>query len=151
MIIWPAHKSVKSNHSKVIAARFLCLIDRLYMKKIICLLILGLMPVCAHAQEATPEPESPWILAPTVSSDPKLGTSLGLVGGYLYSFDAESTQSMFMAGIHFVIAMIWQGGLVVMVNKAKELLSSDTFLKAVEGATGAVLIGLGVKLLVDES
>ncbi len=68
------------------------------MKKIICLLILGLMPVCAHAQEATPEPESPWILAPTVSSDPKLGTSLGLVGGYLYSFDAGSTQSMFMAG-----------------------------------------------------
>ncbi len=56
------------------------------------------MPVCAHAQEATPEPESPWILAPTVSSDPKLGTSLGLVGGYLYSFDAGSTQSMFMAG-----------------------------------------------------
>lgn len=60
-------------------------------------------------------------------------------------------QSMFMAGIHFVIAMVWQGGLVVMVNKAKELLSSDTFLKVVEGATGAVLIGLGVKLLVDES
>ncbi|MBD1558856.1 LysE family translocator [Vibrio sp. S9_S30] len=65
--------------------------------------------------------------------------------------DSAVTQSMFMAGIHFVIAMVWQGGLVLMVNKAKELLSSDTFLKAVEGATGVVLIGLGVKLLFTEN
>ncbi|UAB68919.1 LysE family translocator [Vibrio sp. SCSIO 43132] len=60
------------------------------------------------------------------------------------------TQSMLMATIHFVIAMVWQGGLVVMVNKAKQLLKSESFLKIIEGATGLVLIGLGVKLLVDE-
>ncbi|CCN34648.1 putative Lysine/threonine efflux family protein [Vibrio nigripulchritudo SO65] len=59
-------------------------------------------------------------------------------------------QSMLMATIHFVIAMVWQGGLVVMVNKAKQLLKSESFLKIIEGATGLVLIGLGVKLLVDE-
>ncbi|CCN70184.1 LysE family translocator [Vibrio nigripulchritudo] len=59
-------------------------------------------------------------------------------------------QSMLMATIHFVIAMVWQGGLVVMVNKAKQLLKSESFLKLIEGATGLVLIGLGVKLLVDE-
>lgn len=41
------------------------------------------------------EKESPWILAPTVSSDPKLGTTIGGIAGYLYKFDEESTTSMF--------------------------------------------------------
>jgi threonine/homoserine/homoserine lactone efflux protein len=59
-------------------------------------------------------------------------------------------QSILMATIHFVIAMVWQCGLVVMVNKAKHLLKSESFLKIIEGATGLVLIGLGFKLLVDE-
>ena len=35
------------------------------------------------------------MLVPTLSSDPKLGTSLGVMAGYLYQIDPESTQSMF--------------------------------------------------------
>lgn len=38
--------------------------------------------------------ESPWLLAPTFSSDPKVGTSLGFLAGYLFKIDAESTSSM---------------------------------------------------------
>jgi hypothetical protein len=46
----------------------------------------------AHAKE------SPWLLVPILSSDPKLGTSAGLMAGYLYRFDPKSTTSMFGAG-----------------------------------------------------
>lgn len=45
--------------------------------------------------------ESPWLLVPIVSSNPKLGTSGGLLGAYLHRFDPKSTVSMFgAAGIY---------------------------------------------------
>jgi outer membrane protein assembly factor BamA len=39
--------------------------------------------------------ESPWLLTPTLSSNPKLGITAGGVAGYLHRFDAESNQSVF--------------------------------------------------------
>jgi hypothetical protein len=41
--------------------------------------------------------ESPWLLTPTVSSDPKLGTTLGAIAGYIHRFDEQSNQSIFTA------------------------------------------------------
>ncbi|MEJ8856978.1 BamA/TamA family outer membrane protein [Variovorax robiniae] len=37
---------------------------------------------------------SPWLLVPLVSSGPKLGTSLGLMGGYIHRFDDQSPASL---------------------------------------------------------
>ncbi|EGS1995353.1 LysE family translocator [Vibrio vulnificus] len=59
-------------------------------------------------------------------------------------------QSMTMAGIHFVIAMVWQCGLAGALNSAKNLLKNAQFMKWMEGATGAVLVALGIKLLVEK-
>ncbi|MDA0111370.1 LysE family translocator [Vibrio sp. La 4.2.2] len=59
-------------------------------------------------------------------------------------------QSLLMAAIHFVIAMVWQCGLSGMLNSAKSLLNNGNFVRWMEGATGAVLIILGIKLLVEE-
>ncbi|PHJ43312.1 LysE family translocator [Vibrio sp. PID17_43] len=59
-------------------------------------------------------------------------------------------QSMAMALIHFVIAMVWQCGLAGVLNSAKNLLKNAHFMKWMEGATGAVLVVLGVKLLIEE-
>ena len=39
--------------------------------------------------------ESPWLLVPTLSSNPKLGTSVGGMGGYMYYFDPDSQVSIF--------------------------------------------------------
>jgi len=39
--------------------------------------------------------ESPWLLVPTFSLNPKLGFSLGAMAGYLHYFDKESQVSMF--------------------------------------------------------
>ena len=39
--------------------------------------------------------DSPWLLAPLISSDPKLGTSLGFMGAYIHKFDEKSPPSLF--------------------------------------------------------
>ncbi|WP_234495987.1 LysE family translocator [Vibrio maritimus] len=59
-------------------------------------------------------------------------------------------QSMVMASIHFIIAMAWQCGLSGMLNSAKSLLKSSKFIRWMEATTGLVLVGLGVKLLLEE-
>jgi hypothetical protein len=51
-------------------------------------------PVHADDTEDTEEKESPWLLVPIVSVDPKLGTSVGVLAGYIFKIDPESTSSM---------------------------------------------------------
>jgi len=46
------------------------------------------------ADEASKAP-SPWVLLPTFTNSPKLGTSVGALGAYMKKFDAESQLSMF--------------------------------------------------------
>jgi len=43
---------------------------------------------------ATPPHHSPWLFVPLVSSNPKLGTSLGAMVGYIHRFDAVSEPSL---------------------------------------------------------
>lgn len=59
-------------------------------------------------------------------------------------------QSCVMAAIHFVIAMVWQCGLAGVLTRAKSLLRSARFNRWMEGTTGAVLIALGVKLMIEK-
>jgi len=49
----------------------------------------------ATEAEAETETESPWLLVPTISSDPKLGSAAGFLGAYLKKFDQASPASMF--------------------------------------------------------
>jgi hypothetical protein len=41
--------------------------------------------------------KSPWLVAPIFSSNPKLGTTLGVLAGYLHYFDEKSRPSIFGA------------------------------------------------------
>lgn len=59
-------------------------------------------------------------------------------------------QSTLMASIHFVIAMVWQCGLAGALTSAKNLLKSARFMHWMEGTTGVVLVGLGVKLMLED-
>src|SRR5262245_46611855 len=45
--------------------------------------------------------ESPWLLLPVFSVSPKLGTSLGAMGGYMHHFDEKSRLSMFGASVQY--------------------------------------------------
>jgi hypothetical protein len=51
----------------------------------------------AAGEKSAAERSSPWLFLPTLSSDPKLGTSLGVLGAYLHYFDERSQVSMFGA------------------------------------------------------
>jgi hypothetical protein len=53
----------------------------------------------AEAQAPAPEVKkpSPWLLAPVFTSNPKLGTTLGVTGGYIHMFDPQSRPSVFAA------------------------------------------------------
>lgn len=55
-------------------------------------------------------------------------------------------QSMAMAAMHFAIATLWQGGLVLMVGRARQLLARPQVSRVMDGVTGTLLLGLGVKL-----
>ncbi|WP_130430176.1 hypothetical protein [Rivibacter subsaxonicus] len=47
------------------------------------------------AEEASTQTPSPWLLLPTFSNNPKLGTSVGALAGYLQKFDPQSQVSIF--------------------------------------------------------
>jgi threonine/homoserine/homoserine lactone efflux protein len=59
-------------------------------------------------------------------------------------------QSILMATIHFSIAMLWQCGLASAINFAKKLVQNGSVMSWMEGFTGVALIGLGIKLLMEE-
>lgn len=58
-------------------------------------------------------------------------------------------QSMLMASIHFMIALLWQGLISHMISKAQLYLESARLQLLLQRATGAVLILLALKLLLD--
>ncbi|MCV6609502.1 MAG: LysE family translocator, partial [Amphritea sp.] len=59
-------------------------------------------------------------------------------------------QSLFLAGLHFLIAMIWQSLLAAGVNKARHLLQRPRFSQVFNGLAGSVLVFLGFKLATSE-
>lgn len=59
-------------------------------------------------------------------------------------------QSLFLAGLHFIIAMIWQTLLAVGVNRAKDWLQRPRVSQWFNGLTGSVLVFLGLKLATSE-
>lgn len=58
-------------------------------------------------------------------------------------------QSMLMASIHFVIALIWQALISQMISKAQQYLESARVQLLLQRLTGIVLILLALKLLLD--
>ena len=65
----------------------------------------------AAAEETPPAAPSPWLLLPTFSNNPKLGTSVGVLGAYLRKFDPESQLSMFGANAQYTSTDSKVGGL----------------------------------------
>jgi hypothetical protein len=59
-------------------------------------------PAAAGAgTEKGKEKESPWLVVPTFSVNPKLGASVGVMAAYLHYFDEESRPSMFGIGAQY--------------------------------------------------
>lgn len=59
-------------------------------------------------------------------------------------------QSLFLALLHFVIAMVWQCILAAIVVRAKALMSQPLLGRVFNGIAGALFMGLGLKLAFDD-
>lgn len=55
-------------------------------------------------------------------------------------------QALMMASIHFSIGMLWQGGLVLMVDKARGWLQKPKVSQVMDSVTGILLVAFGAKL-----
>ena len=63
------------------------------LRRLLACVVLALISSCALAQ-AEPSEKSPWLVIPVFQSNPKLGTSVGALGGYLHYFDEKSRPSI---------------------------------------------------------
>jgi len=59
-------------------------------------------------------------------------------------------QSLFVAGLHFSVAMIYQCLLASMVDKSKNWLQKPGVNRIFHGLTGSVMIMIGLKLVIEE-
>ncbi len=55
-------------------------------------------------------------------------------------------QSLLLAGMHFVIAMVWQSLLACIVDKAKKWLENPKVRRMLDGMTGTIMLAFGIKL-----
>ena len=58
-------------------------------------------------------------------------------------------QSTFLAGLHFVIAMVWQCLLALMVKQLKIWLQKPRVSQVFDGVTGTVMVGLGLRVATE--
>ncbi|MDR5868019.1 LysE family translocator [Halomonas koreensis] len=56
------------------------------------------------------------------------------------------TKSLWLAGVHFLVANLWQIGVVLLVGRAGRWLARPAVSRWLNGLTGAVLVGFGAKL-----
>ncbi|MWJ26879.1 LysE family transporter [Halomonas sp. ZH2S] len=64
--------------------------------------------------------------------------------------DPALLKSLWLAGVHFIIANIWQISVVVMVGSAGRWLGSARFAQTLNTVTGGVLIALGMRLAFEQ-
>ncbi len=55
-------------------------------------------------------------------------------------------QSLFLAGLHFLIAMVWQCLLASAVDQARRWMQNGPVRRTLDGITGTVMVFFGVKL-----
>ncbi|WP_425591758.1 LysE family translocator [Halomonas getboli] len=60
--------------------------------------------------------------------------------------DPALAKSLWLAGVHFVIANVWQIAVVLLVGRAGRWLASPALSRWLNGLTGGVLVAFGAKL-----
>lgn len=59
-------------------------------------------------------------------------------------------QSLFVAGLHFCVAMVWQCLLASMVDRARNWLQNPGVNRVFHGLTGSIMMMIGFKLVFEE-
>jgi outer membrane protein assembly factor BamA len=74
----------------------------------------------AQPPQAAQPSRSPWLVVPIISSNPKLGTSLGGLVGYLRNFDPQSRVSLFAAGFAYTTTESKIGVLIARTSSGQD-------------------------------
>lgn len=64
--------------------------------------------------------------------------------------DPALLKSLWLAGVHFVIANLWQITIVLLVGRAGAWLARRWVSRVLDGVTGTVLMALGIKLALQQ-
>ncbi|MBU1248858.1 MAG: LysE family translocator [Proteobacteria bacterium] len=64
--------------------------------------------------------------------------------------DPVATKSLLLAGIHCVMGVTWLAGISMGVGRARRFVTRPFFRRAIDGVCGTILIGLGLRLAVQE-
>lgn len=64
--------------------------------------------------------------------------------------DSALQQSLWLAAIHFTIGMIWLGLIAFILDRAKRSAMGVSLQRWIQGLTGFVMIGFGLKLAIDQ-
>ena len=59
-------------------------------------------------------------------------------------------QSMFLASLHFIVATIWQGILIMMICSANGFIMKKSVRKSMDFIAGSVMVLLGIKLFLAQ-
>lgn len=60
-------------------------------------------------------------------------------------------QSLMMAAVHFLIAMVWQSALVLLVQQARAWLCRGPVIRSLDALSGTVFVLFGLRLVLDKS
>jgi outer membrane protein assembly factor BamA len=128
-------------------------------KKFFILLLISF--IIQAPQALSKEEESPWLVTPLLSIDPKLGASVGVLGGYIYKIDPKSESSITALSLNYSNSNSLTGGLFsrnyIDENQHKVLAgiffgeinnSYDNFLgSGLPGETKDIVLGTGIRYM----
>ena len=64
--------------------------------------------------------------------------------------DPVLAKSLLLAGIHNLLSLIWLGGLVVVIGQGKRWIEKRSVQLWLSRVSGLILIGLGLRLVLEE-
>ncbi len=74
---------------------------------------------------------------------------LTVVPQFIGSQDAFLPRALLLGATHVAMSVMWQGSCGLTVGLAAEHMGRPSVRRALEGVTGAVLVGLGARLLLQ--
>jgi RhtB (resistance to homoserine/threonine) family protein len=75
---------------------------------------------------------------------------LAFLPQFIHATDPVLLKSLFLAGIHFSMAFLWLCLVALLLDRYRQVLLSSALHRWLEGICGALLLGLGVRLLVEK-
>jgi threonine/homoserine/homoserine lactone efflux protein len=103
--------------------------------------------------ESIEPPETPSLLhswgrgALTILLNPKIGAFyVAVLPQFIPPHDSHLAVGLLLAGVHAVEGAVWFTAIILATQSVRSLLRQRNAKRAIDGTTGAVLIGFGIKL-----